>query len=134
MEVQQDIHFFLSELFSWQKFFCDMAYHCIIFLQQERVSQTGADGQRVQDFIQSIPQTRPHLQNDFSHLGLPPPMAEDNWDNVSVSSIRTSTVPYTQVSFVMLCMLGKHFNRQHFEMLFLIFSENRLWHFVQIVS
>ena len=64
---------------------------------QDRVSATGADGQRVQEFIQSIPQTRPHIQNDFSELGLPPPNLEDNWDNVSVTSVRTSTVPYSQV-------------------------------------
>lgn len=71
------------------------------FHVRERVSQSGSDGQRVQEFIQSIPQTRPHIQNDFSELGLPPAHAEDNWDNVSVTSVRTSTVPYTQTNLYM---------------------------------
>lgn len=71
------------------------------FHLRERVSQTGADGQRVQEYIQSIPQTRPHIPNDFSELGLPPPNLEDNWDNVSVTSVRTSTVPYSQTNLYM---------------------------------
>ena len=69
------------------------------------MSQSGSDGQRVQEFIQSIPQTRPHIQNDFSELGLPPAHAEDNWDNVSVTSVRTSTVPYTQVNILHSCYI-----------------------------
>lgn len=64
---------------------------------RDRVSQSGADGSRVQEFIRAIPQTQPHIQNDFSDLGIPPP-AEDNWDNVSITSVRTSTVPYTQTN------------------------------------
>lgn len=68
------------------------------FHLRDRVSQTGADGQRVQEFIQSIPQTQPHIQNDFSELGIPPPAAEDNWDNVSITSVRTSTVPFSQTN------------------------------------
>lgn len=71
------------------------------FHLRDRVSATGADGQRVQEYIQSIPQTRPHIQNDFSELGLPPPNVEDNWDNVSVTSVRTSTVPYSQTNLYM---------------------------------
>ena len=31
-------------------------------------------------------------------------------------------------------MLGKNFSRQHFEVVFLLFLENRFWHFMQIVS
>lgn len=71
------------------------------FHVRERVANSGADGHRVQEFIQSIPQTQPHIQNDFSELGLPPPILEDNWDNVSVTSVRTSTVPYTQTNLYM---------------------------------
>ena len=33
-----------------------------------------------------------------------------------------------------LCMLGKNFSRQHFEIVFLFFLENMVWHFMQIVS
>ena len=32
------------------------------------------------------------------------------------------------------CMLGRNFNRQHFEVFFLFFLENRICHFMQIVS
>ena len=32
-----------------------------------------------------------------------------------------------------LCMLGKHFSRRHFEIVFLISQENKLWHFMQTV-
>ena len=31
-------------------------------------------------------------------------------------------------------MLGKNFSRQQFEIFFLFFLENRIWHFMQIVS
>ena len=37
-------------------------------------------------------------------------------------------------AFSKLSMLGKKFSRRHFEIFFLSFSENRVWHFVQIVS
>ena len=37
-------------------------------------------------------------------------------------------------STLTLCMLGKNFNRQHFEIFFLYFLEKMIWHFVQIVS
>ena len=33
-----------------------------------------------------------------------------------------------------LSTLGKIFSRRHFEIFFLFFSENRIWHFMQIVS
>ena len=33
-----------------------------------------------------------------------------------------------------LTMLGIYFSRRHFEVFFLIFPENRLWHLMQIVS
>ena len=31
-------------------------------------------------------------------------------------------------------MLGKNFSRQHFEVIFLFFLENRIWHIMNIVS
>ena len=33
-----------------------------------------------------------------------------------------------------LCMLGKKFSRQHFEIFFLFFLEKKIWHVLQIVS
>ena len=36
-------------------------------------------------------------------------------------------------SFLTLITLGKKFRRVHFEILFLIFQENKDWHFMQIV-
>ena len=36
--------------------------------------------------------------------------------------------------YLMLSILSKNFNRQHFEIFFLFFPENRLQHFMQIVS
>ena len=33
-----------------------------------------------------------------------------------------------------LCMLGKNFSRRHFEIFFLFILDNRIWHFMQIVS
>ncbi|XP_078667902.1 uncharacterized protein LOC144909680 isoform X2 [Branchiostoma floridae x Branchiostoma belcheri] len=35
-----------------------------------RVNESGTDGERVQESIQSIPRSRPHRRNDFSHLGI----------------------------------------------------------------
>ena len=35
---------------------------------------------------------------------------------------------------LMLCMMGKHFSRLYLETLHLFFSENSLWHFLQIVA
>ena len=35
---------------------------------------------------------------------------------------------------LILCMLDKNFSRKHFEIFFLFFLENRIWHFMQIVS
>ena len=36
--------------------------------------------------------------------------------------------------YLTLSTLGKIFSRRHFEIFFLFFSENRIWHFMQIVS
>ena len=36
--------------------------------------------------------------------------------------------------FLTFSTLGKKFSRLHFEIFFLFFPENRIWHFMQIVS
>ncbi|XP_052224805.1 uncharacterized protein LOC127840428 [Dreissena polymorpha] len=64
---------------------------------QQQLAATGTDGQRVEQFIRSIPQTQPHQHNDFSNLGIPN-QGENNWDNISVTSISASAVPYTQTN------------------------------------
>ncbi|KAH3786559.1 uncharacterized protein LOC127843164 [Dreissena polymorpha] len=64
---------------------------------QQQLAATGTDGQRVEQFIRSIPQTQPHQHNDFSNLGIPV-QGENNWDNISVTSISASAVPYTQTN------------------------------------
>ena len=38
------------------------------------------------------------------------------------------------MTHLMLSMLGKIFSRQHIEIVFLFFPENRIGHFIQIVS
>lgn len=68
----------------------------LFYILQQHLENTGTDGQRVQEYIRSIPQSDVHIQNDFSNLGIPPPAAE-NWDNVSVTSISATALPYTQV-------------------------------------
>ncbi|XP_052773248.1 uncharacterized protein LOC128212045 [Mya arenaria] len=62
---------------------------------RNHLEATGSDGERVQEFIRSIPQSQLHVQNDFSELGIPPPN-ENNWDNVSIHSVTATTVPYSQ--------------------------------------
>lgn len=67
-------------------------------LMQDHLNTTDTDGQRVQEFIQSLQPTQPIIRNDFSHLGLPPQQqGADNWDNISVTSVSAQAVPYTQV-------------------------------------
>ena len=41
---------------------------------------------------------------------------------------------YYWILSVMLCTLGKIFSRQHIEIFFLFFFENRFWYFMQTVS
>ena len=42
---------------------------------------------------------------------------------------------YDFISIILtLRMLGKVFSRQHIEIFFLFFLENKIWHFMQIVS
>lgn len=62
---------------------------------QDRLGQTDTDGQRVQEFVRNIHPTQPILRNDFSNIGLPPP-GNDNWDNISITSVSAHAVPYTQ--------------------------------------
>ena len=61
---------------------------------ENRLGQIGTDGQRVQEFIRSIHPTQPILRNDFSNIGIPP--HNDNWDNISITSVSAHAVPYTQ--------------------------------------
>ncbi|KAH3786544.1 hypothetical protein DPMN_164651 [Dreissena polymorpha] len=72
---------------------------------QQQLAATGTDGQRVEQFIRSIPQTQPHQHNDFSNLGIPV-QGENNWDNISVTSISASAVPYTQVTVSCIFRMG----------------------------
>ena len=69
-----------------------------MFLLQDRVGQIGADGQRVQEFVRSIHPTQHIQRNDFSNIGLPP--QNDNWDNISITSVSAHAVPYTQVFLI----------------------------------
>ncbi|XP_052099826.1 uncharacterized protein LOC127734153 isoform X2 [Mytilus californianus] len=62
---------------------------------QDRLGQTDTDGQRVQEFVRNIHPTQPIQRNDFSNIGLPPP-GNDNWDNISITSVSAHAVPYTQ--------------------------------------
>lgn len=66
---------------------------------RNRVDATGTDGHRVQEFIRSIPQSHPHIQNDFSNIGIPPP--GENWETASITSISATAVPYTQTNLHM---------------------------------
>lgn len=66
---------------------------------QDRLGQSGTDGQRVQEFVRNIHPTQPIQRNDFSNIGLPPP-GNDNWDNISITSVSAHAVPYTQVIII----------------------------------
>lgn len=63
-----------------------------------RVASTGADGQRVQNYIRNnIHPTSGHIRNDFSHLGIfnVAPELSDNLDEISVISA-TAAVQVSQ--------------------------------------
>ncbi|XP_061184299.1 E3 ubiquitin-protein ligase Mdm2-like [Saccostrea echinata] len=62
---------------------------------RDHMRSTDSDGQRVQEFIQSLQPTQPIIRNDFSHLGIPL-NNQDNLDNISVTSVSAQAVPYTQ--------------------------------------
>ncbi|KAJ8316880.1 hypothetical protein KUTeg_004784 [Tegillarca granosa] len=64
---------------------------------RDHVDASGTDGERVQQFVQNLQQTYPHVRNDFSNLGIPnQPQQFDNWDNISVTSVSATALPYTQ--------------------------------------
>ena len=52
---------------------------------------------------------------------------------VALSWPRWLPCPYLK-NYLTLSTLGKIFSRRHFEIFFLFFPENRIWHFMQIVS
>lgn len=66
---------------------------------QDRVVESGTEGRRVQQFIQSLPRTVAHQRNDFSDLGIQAPVQQDNLsDDVSVISATAAvTVHNAQV-------------------------------------
>ncbi|XP_052224962.1 baculoviral IAP repeat-containing protein 7-like [Dreissena polymorpha] len=64
---------------------------------QQQLAATGTEGQSVEQFIRSIPQPQPHQQNDFSSLGIPV-QGRNSWDNIFVTSISASALPYTQTN------------------------------------
>ncbi|XP_052224958.1 uncharacterized protein LOC127840588 [Dreissena polymorpha] len=64
---------------------------------QQQLAATGTEGQSVEQFIRSIRQPQPHQHYDFSSLGIPV-QGENSWDNIFVTSISASAVPYTQTN------------------------------------
>ena len=68
-------------------------YECL----QNRLSGTDADGEAVAEFVRSIQQSQAHVPNDFRHLGIAPG-PHDNSDNISITGISATAVPYTQVN------------------------------------
>ncbi|KAL8601280.1 hypothetical protein ACOMHN_003224 [Nucella lapillus] len=71
---------------------------------QEHVSRTETDGEAVANFIQNIPQSQAHIPNDFRHMGIAPGPWDDNSDNISITGISATAVPYTQTNL--------HLNRE----------------------
>lgn len=65
----------------------------LFFIFQDRVQENGPV---VEDFIRSLP-GRGIPRNDFSHLGIPVAPENENWDNISVTSVSAHSVPYMQV-------------------------------------
>lgn len=65
---------------------------------QEQISHTGANGEAVADFVRSIHQSQPHIPNDFHHLGIAQGTTDDGSDNISITGISTTSVPYTQTN------------------------------------
>ena len=74
------------------------------------MGQIGTDGQRVQEFVRSIHPTQPILRNDFSNIGIPP--QNDNWDNISITSVSAHAVPYTQVRIILYLLTGYEGNNK----------------------
>lgn len=65
---------------------------------QSHLQQSETDGEAVADFIRNIPQSQMHVPNDFSHLGIVPGPRDDNSDNISITGISATAVPYTQTN------------------------------------
>ncbi|CAH1784023.1 unnamed protein product [Owenia fusiformis] len=66
---------------------------------QNHLANTGADGERVAEFVNSIQPTQPIQRNDFSHLGIQAPGAQGDFDDVSViSATATAAIPYYQTN------------------------------------
>ncbi|PVD30530.1 hypothetical protein C0Q70_09797 [Pomacea canaliculata] len=53
------------------------------------------------DFVRSIPQSQNHIHNDFSQFGIMPGLVDDNADNISITGISATAVPYTQTNMHM---------------------------------
>ncbi|KAK3778080.1 hypothetical protein RRG08_044696 [Elysia crispata] len=69
-------------------------------LAQQHVQSSGQNGQAVQEFIHTLPGSGVP-RNDFSHLGIPAGAAgvdNENWDNLSVTSVSAHSVPYVQTN------------------------------------
>ena len=73
---------------------------------QNQVAQRGSDREReaVADFVRNIRQSEVHIPNDFRHLGIDPTPRDDNSDNISITGISATAVPYTQVGLFHYCM------------------------------
>jgi hypothetical protein len=67
------------------------------FFVQEHLSRTGTNGPAVADFVRNIQQSEVHVPNDFRHLGIAPGPRDDGSDNISITGISATAVPYTQV-------------------------------------
>ncbi|XP_025093726.1 LOW QUALITY PROTEIN: uncharacterized protein LOC112563692 [Pomacea canaliculata] len=68
---------------------------------QNHLHHTGSDGEAVPDFVRSIPQSQNHIHNDFSQFGIMPGLVDDNADNISITGISATAVPYTQTNMHM---------------------------------
>lgn len=64
---------------------------------QDRVSSSGTNGPAVEEFIQRLPRAGVP-RNDFSHLGIPQVADNEQWDNISVTSVSAHSVPYVQTN------------------------------------
>lgn len=65
---------------------------------QEHVSRSGTDGEAVAEFVGRIQQSQPHVPNDFRHMGIAPGPHDDGSDNISITGISATAVPYTQTN------------------------------------
>ena len=73
---------------------------CPMHVLQNQLSRSDTNGEEVADFVRNIQQSQVHVPNDFRHLGIAPGPRDDNSDNISITGISATAVPYTQVSLV----------------------------------